>query len=236
MMPDIPPGFGLLRISGAKATPFLQGQLSCDLNSIIPDQPQLGAHCNPQGRVVSVFFLSLHDNEYYLTLPADMLEFTLKALKKYAVFFRVNMDIVLPPDMSHAEMQNQAYIKAGIPFIHPSTSGKCLPQELKLDTLGAISFDKGCYTGQEVIARLHYRGKVKSNLQSIAIQSQHLPLPGTLIHTGTAEAPQECGMIINASRINENDHIGLAVIDDSQLHNKLFLTYPTETITLKSGH
>lgn len=236
MMPDVPPGFGLLHIGGVKAKPFLQGQLSCDLNAIISGKPQLAAHCNPQGRVVSLFYLLLYDNEYYLILPTDMLEFTLKALKKYAVFFQVEMDIILPSASGDIETQQRAYINAEIPFIHPATSGKCLPQELKLHTLGAISFDKGCYTGQEIIARLHYRGKVKGNLQSITIQSQHLPLPGTLIHAGTKDSPQACGMIMNACLLTENNYIALAVIDDAQLHNKLYLTDPTDTITLTTGN
>jgi folate-binding protein YgfZ len=50
---------------------------------------------------------------------------------------------------------------AGIPLLSPATSGEFIAQMLNLDTLGAINFHKGCYPGQEIIARAHYRGQVK---------------------------------------------------------------------------
>jgi tRNA-modifying protein YgfZ len=59
----------------------------------------------------------------------------------------------------------RADIAAGLPQIYTATSEAFVAQMLNLDLLGAISFDKGCYTGQEVIARAHYRGRVKRRLQ-----------------------------------------------------------------------
>ena len=56
-------------------------------------------------------------------------------------------------------------IADGIPQIHAATSEEFVAQMLNLDALGGISFEKGCYTGQEVIARAHYRGRVKRRLQ-----------------------------------------------------------------------
>ena len=56
-------------------------------------------------------------------------------------------------------------IAAGIPQVYSTTSETFVAQMLNLDLLGAIAFDKGCYTGQEVIARAHYRGRVKRRLQ-----------------------------------------------------------------------
>ena len=49
--------------------------------------------------------------------------------------------------------------------MYAATSEEFVAQMLNLDALGAIAFDKGCYTGQEVIARAHYRGRVKRRLQ-----------------------------------------------------------------------
>ncbi|HET7308165.1 MAG TPA: folate-binding protein [Gammaproteobacteria bacterium] len=54
---------------------------------------------------------------------------------------------------------------AGIPLLSPETSGEFVAQMLNLDELGAINFKKGCYAGQEVIARAHYRGQVKRRLK-----------------------------------------------------------------------
>ena len=53
----------------------------------------------------------------------------------------------------------------GLPQVYTATSEAFVAQMLNLDLLGAIAFDKGCYTGQEVIARAHYRGRVKRRMQ-----------------------------------------------------------------------
>jgi folate-binding protein YgfZ len=56
-------------------------------------------------------------------------------------------------------------IEAGLPEVLRSTSGEFIAQMLNLDALHAIAFEKGCYTGQEIIARAHYRGQVKRRMQ-----------------------------------------------------------------------
>lgn len=69
-------------------------------------------------------------------------------------------------------------IENGEPQVYAATSGEFVAQMLNLDVLGAIAFDKGCYTGQEVIARAHYRGRVKRRLQRFHAR-ESLPLkPG----------------------------------------------------------
>jgi tRNA-modifying protein YgfZ len=56
-------------------------------------------------------------------------------------------------------------VASGEPEVYAATSEEFVAQMLNLDVLGAIAFDKGCYTGQEVIARAHYRGRIKRRLQ-----------------------------------------------------------------------
>lgn len=63
------------------------------------------------------------------------------------------------------DVWRQLDIIAGMPQIYGATSEEFVAQMLNLDVVGAIAFDKGCYTGQEVIARAHYRGRVKRRLQ-----------------------------------------------------------------------
>lgn len=65
----------------------------------------------------------------------------------------------------YREEWKRADIAAGLPQVHPATTETFVAQMLNLDLLGGIAFDKGCYTGQEVIARAHYRGRVKRRLQ-----------------------------------------------------------------------
>jgi folate-binding protein YgfZ len=61
-------------------------------------------------------------------------------------------------------------IAAGEPQIYAATAEEFVAQMLNLDVLGAVDFDKGCYTGQEVIARAHYRGRVKRRMQRFVTQ------------------------------------------------------------------
>ena len=73
-------------------------------------------------------------------------------------------------------------IANGIPHVYASTSEQFVAQMLNLDVLDAISFTKGCYTGQEVIARAHYRGRVKRRMQRFRTTSAALLAPN---ETGT---------------------------------------------------
>ena len=68
------------------------------------------------------------------------------------------------PEAAAARWQS-ADVAEGLPQVYAATSETFVAQMLNLDLLGAIAFDKGCYTGQEVIARSHYRGRVKRRLQ-----------------------------------------------------------------------
>jgi len=69
-------------------------------------------------------------------------------------------------------------IASGLPQIYASTAGQFVAQMLNLDCIGAISFSKGCYTGQEVIARAHYRGRVKRRMQRFLSESAAQLAPG----------------------------------------------------------
>jgi hypothetical protein len=71
------------------------------------------------------------------------------------------------------DLWRQLDIIAGLPQVYSATSEEFVAQMLNLDVVGAIAFDKGCYTGQEVIARAHYRGRVKRRLQRFR---SHTPL------------------------------------------------------------
>ena len=72
-------------------------------------------------------------------------------------------------------------IEGGMPEVLGNTSGEFVAQMLNLDAIGAISFQKGCYTGQEIIARAHYRGQVKRRMQLFHTESTAPLLPGERI-------------------------------------------------------
>jgi folate-binding protein YgfZ len=79
-------------------------------------------------------------------------------------------------------------IDTGIPWILPGTSGLFLPQMLDLEQLGGLSMDKGCYPGQEIVARVHFRGQVKRHLYH-GSAAQWLE-PGTPLYAEQATAAQ----------------------------------------------
>ena len=76
----------------------------------------------------------------------------------------------------------RADIEAGVPTVYAATADRFVPQTANLDLLGGISFDNGCYTGQEIIAHLHYLGQVKRRL-FVARSDRPAPSPGDEIRT-----------------------------------------------------
>lgn len=72
-------------------------------------------------------------------------------------------------------------IRAGHADVRPETCDQFLPQMLAYHRTGAVSFTKGCYTGQEVVARTQYRGKLKRHLHRLGIATSNPPEPGSAI-------------------------------------------------------
>ena len=69
-------------------------------------------------------------------------------------------------------------IQAGIPDVQPGTQEEFVPQMVNLDLLGGINYKKGCYTGQEIVARTHYLGKVKRRTQLAHLTGDKQPQAG----------------------------------------------------------
>lgn len=125
-------------------------------------------------------------------------------------------------------------IQQGIAFIKPTTVGELIPQMLNLDALAGISFTKGCYTGQEIIARMKYRGKVKRRcypfLSRQAISDpllQTLPIGGEIFD----QQGKSCGLIVSAVIDNtgqDSTAYGLAVLKVSAIEksSNLSLSLP----------
>jgi folate-binding protein YgfZ len=60
-------------------------------------------------------------------------------------------------------------IRAGRPLITAATQDKFVPQMVNLETIGGVDFQKGCYPGQEIVARAQYRGEVKRRMQRVQV-------------------------------------------------------------------
>jgi tRNA-modifying protein YgfZ len=96
------------------------------------------------------------------------------------------------PDRGTAQMTRQQWraldIAAGQPQVYAATSAQFVAQMLNLDCIDAVSFTKGCYTGQEVIARAHYRGRVKRRMQRFESVQPCVLSPGDSGHLADGRA------------------------------------------------
>tara|TARA_R110001592_G_scaffold363248_6_gene682386 strand:- start:88992 stop:90005 length:1014 start_codon:yes stop_codon:yes gene_type:complete len=109
-------------------------------------------------------------------------------------------------------------IAGGIARLEATTSGEYVPQLLNYDLTGHISFTKGCYTGQEVVARLHYRGKPKRRLYLADVKADKIA-PDLQIQTGDAlygeDTARAIGNIINHAPDKKGGHIMLVTATDA---------------------
>lgn len=94
-------------------------------------------------------------------------------------------------------------IMAGIPSVYPATSELFTPHQLNYQLINGISFKKGCYTGQEVIARMHYLGKLKQHMYRAAILSSQSPQPGEAIFMNKDGELQQVGEVVMSARAAE---------------------------------
>lgn len=106
---------------------------------------------------------------------------------------------------------NLLTIRAGIPEIVSETVEAFVPQMVNLQAINSLSFTKGCYPGQEVVARMHYLGKLKRRLFIGSVSSDTLPLSGQSIMSSD-DNEQKVGQIVTASWSNDKQIEFLAVL------------------------
>jgi folate-binding protein YgfZ len=100
-------------------------------------------------------------------------------------------------------------IRAGIGQVMPSTRELFIPQMLNLQAVGGVSFKKGCYTGQEIVARMQYLGKLKRRLYRLTLDASELPEPGTPLFSPTHGS--SIGEVVLAATAGQNIEL-LAVL------------------------
>ena len=129
---------------------------------------------------------------------------------------------------------NLLTIRAGIPEIVSETVEAFVPQMVNLQAINSLSFTKGCYPGQEVVARMHYLGKLKRRLFIGFAKSDFLPISGESIMTSD-ENDQKVGQIVTASWSKDKTVEFLAVLQiEKTTENELHIqssTGPTIQIT-----
>lgn len=99
-------------------------------------------------------------------------------------------------------------IEAGVPHVYAATAEHFVAQMLNLDRLGALDFRKGCYPGQEVIARTHYLGRIKRRMHILRGETGDAPASGTTVYA----AGEAGGEIVDAAPHPDGGSLALAVL------------------------
>lgn len=198
---DASEAIGVIGLAGARATPPLQ-----QIMGTIPEHVG-GVHCTGDIRLIR---LDCAPDRFALTVPAEELSGLWSRLAH-----------TLPA--VGLEAWQLLEIRSGMPMITPATQEMFVPQMLNLEPLQGISYRKGCYPGQEVIARMHYLGKLKRRMYRLQTEAEITPSPGETVRTAKEE--QEAGTVVAAARAAHGGRELLAVLrtelaeqDDLVLH------------------
>ena len=108
-------------------------------------------------------------------------------------------------------------IRAGIPVITSSTQEQFVPQMTNLEAIGGISFQKGCYPGQEIVSRTQHLGKIKRRMYLANICTKDPVTAGDELYS---DKKQTCGMVVNAAPSPEGGYDVLAVIQTDSVRNE----------------
>jgi len=211
------PYLSAAKVCGQDAGSFLQAQLTSDLARLADGEAVFSGYCNRSGNVIAVMRVLRRSEDYVLIAASTLMTALIAELNKYILRARVDLaplgDAVVglegnplpiyqlapgfdegaPGEASVARWRSLEF-RSGIVWLGPETSAKFLPQMLGLENLGALSFRKGCYPGQEVIARVRYLGKLKRQPRVAEVEGEMAAVPGSEVHlldgqeqVGTAE-------------------------------------------------
>lgn len=112
-------------------------------------------------------------------------------------------------------------VRSGIPTIEAATVEQFVPQMLNFELIGGVDFQKGCYPGQEVVARSQYRGTIKRRM--FLFECDALAQPGQEVFN-SADTSQPAGMVVNAAALSAGAgsaalvEVKLAALETGSLH------------------
>jgi folate-binding protein YgfZ len=198
----------VISVSGPEAKTFLQGLITNDMSELAPDAPLYAALLTPQGKLLFDFLLSERDGIVYLDCNARSADALLKRLTMYRLRARVELArrhdlrvvwnalgtgfddprrralggrVIAEPEGPDASAQYlRRRLDLGIPEGDDFGSDKMFALDAGLEELNGVSFDKGCYIGQELTARMKHRGTARKRLLPIsAEEGADLPPQGS---------------------------------------------------------
>ena len=190
------PNLVALQLAGTDAAQFLQGYLTADMNEIEPHAGLPMAWCTLKGRVLANGWVAGTQETVTLLVDASVADALEREMRKYLLFSRSKLqraalppNLALPPTTGRAGDDAQALAdalaEAAFVVVNTDTSESFLPQMIGLTDIGAVSFAKGCYLGQEVVARAQHRGEVKVRLRRYEPSGKIRPAIGDDLLDGT---------------------------------------------------
>jgi len=253
----------LIKASGTDTKDFLQGQFCNDVANVNESHSQLSAYCTPKGRILASFRLYQAKDDYFMSMPADVVDATLKRLRMFVMRSQVTLDDVsneqiqigfsgpeaaqlleqhigkaptvanevinhksicciriaaeLPrfelfgpiedikklwQKLSTASLPVASHywtwldIHGGIPAITAPVVEVFVPQMINLQWIDGLSFKKGCYPGQEIVARTHYLGKLKRRMYLAHVNTLNCPAAGDDLHRLSDPQGQAAGKVL----------------------------------------
>ena len=112
-------------------------------------------------------------------------------------------------------------IMAGIPCVTSATQELFVPQMINFEAIGGVNFRKGCYPGQEIVARSQYLGKLKRRMQPARIAAPAVEAGNEIFSESDPE--QACGVVVNAASVGSNETVCLVEIKLSMLNSPIHL-------------
>ena len=158
------------------------------------------------GGVPEPMRVARHDEAICIALEAD--RFVVFA--PVAMADRVREALTQGGAVAGGEAWEAASIRAGVPTIVAATQEAFIPQMVNYELIGGVSFKKGCYPGQEIVARTHYRGGLKRRMALAHFAAGEAPKPGDALFS-TAFGEQAAGEVANVAAVPEGGFDALVV-------------------------
>lgn len=213
--------FSSYALNGVDAQKFLQGQVTVDTERLAENETRYTAICDLKGRIhFGLWLKKINAESFEIVVAQDQAEEFAKHVKKFGAFSKMTLSEhgpAFPKVVGHqtefsaletdiSEWQKQA-IMTGQAWITQATEHEFQPQELRLHQREGVNYDKGCYLGQEIVARLWFKAKPKHWLHLVQ---------------GTGETPASATQLNNDvevvnSIVNDEDYLALVVAKPAAL-------------------
>jgi hypothetical protein len=193
------------RFSGDESGAFLQSQLTADIAALQDGSATFACYCTPKGQVLGLLRVQRSGDDYLVAGDSRLLPGILQRLKMFvfrtrvefgpatdlAVFGSPGPDYRFAPCNDGEAETDPAWkadeLRAGVTWLGPGSSERFIPQMLGFDELDAVSFSKGCYPGQEIVARARYLGSVKRKPLVLEVNGAVEPEPGAKLRVQRGE-------------------------------------------------